>query len=216
MAELSSHSFVSGGGISAGAARAELLAEGGPTSTINWANMGLATGSLLDFRPGTRTPPFARAKAGNRDVMITHPLDLIYFTSGSQAGWMGRFGQGDGVIFTNDVPPQQATDPWKESIILHLPFGIRGAGMQFDIKPPNVGATPEFTAHILSRHRNWSDYILAEGTGSIAPGQPAGSAVFVGTMGFDGLADYVTLEIWVTARNGQQIDFAINQVSLLV
>jgi hypothetical protein len=49
----------------------------------------------------------------------------------------------------------------------------------------------------------------------VAIGQPAGSAVFVGVASSAAAADFVTLELWVTSGNSQQLDFAVNQVTLV-
>ena len=218
--QLPSFDFFSGAGTTPTGARSGLTGLGAP-DLINWANMGVQTGNQLDFKSATRHPPFVSHKSDKgKLVLVTHPLDLTYFVGGSQGGWKGRFKNGDGVIFTNDVPPDEVNETWKESIIIHVPPGFRGAGVQFDIKPPirppgELPASVNFTAHIACRHKNWVNFLQAKTPGSIGLGQPAGSAVFLGTASITAGADFVTIELWVTSGNGQQLDFAINQVALV-
>lgn len=218
--KLPSIDFLSGPGTSPAAARAQLTAFGTP-DLINWTNLGVGTGNQLNFDPAHHSPPFVAHKSDkNKRILVTHPLDLTFFVGGSQGGWPGRFSVGDGLIFTNEVPPDNVDETWKESIIIHIPVGIRGVGVQFDIRPPKrppgePAASVDFTAHAVTRHRNWVDYLRTKAAGSIGPGSAAGSAVFVGLASPTPVTDYVTFEVWVTSRNGQQLDFAINQVTLI-
>ena len=218
--QLLSIDFLSGTGTSPASARSGLTGLGSP-DLINWTNLGVQTGNQLNFDPAHHSPPYVAHKSDKKKrLLVTHPLDLTYFVGGAQGGWPGRFKVGDGVIFTNDVPPDNVDETWKESIIIHVPDGIRGAGVQFDIRPParppgTPAASVDFTAHIVSRHRNWVDFLETKSPGSIAPGQAPGSAVFVGLASTTLVPDFVTIELWVTSRNGQQLDFAINQVSMV-
>lgn len=218
--QLPSLDFFSGPGTTPNGARSGLTGLG-TSDLINWANMGVQTGNQLDFKPATRHPPFVSHKSDNgKLVLVTHPLDLTYFVGGAQGGWKGRFKNGDGVLFTNDVPPDVVDETWKESIIIHLPAGVRGGGVQFDIKPPvrppgEPPASVNFTAHIVCRQDDWVHFLETKASGSIAPGQAAGSAVFLGTASALPGLKFITIELWVTSGNGQQLDFAINQVSLV-
>ncbi len=217
MTLLPSIPFASGGGVTPATARRRLRDKRpGTPDLVNWSNMGVGSGNGLSFHPDTRSPPFALAKTDSRrDVLITHPLDLTYFASAADNGWDARFRKDEGVILTREIPPQSPPVGWHESIILHLPFGIRGGGMQFDIQPLSDSPSTEFTAHVISRHRNFVDTMETKALGSIRLGQPRGSAVFVGLCSTANAADFLTLEVWVTSGNHFQLDFAINQVTLL-
>ncbi len=197
--------IASGGGVTPAQARAGFAGD----DTIEWSNF--PNRSLLQFStdPATGAKFVSHRTTGNRDIVITHPLDIIRLAQGDAGGWAGNFPNREAVIFTNDKPPEQVDDPMKESIVIHFRTPVRGVGLQFQGSTLSQSPTLSFKANLVLWDLDRSDW----GQPGHAIGTAAdASAVFLGAFAANALVS--TAQIYVNAMNGQQIDFAIGAISV--
>lgn len=206
MARFSVTRTASGNGVSPAQAR---IAFSG-NDAVDWATLPFANGSLLQFNvdpiTGARFVPLSTSN-GNA-CAITHPLDLIRLTQGPLGGWNGNFPSGEALLFTNDSPPP-VQDPLKESIVIHFQQPVRGVGLQFQGSTVTPSKKTKFKANIVLWNLERSDWGQPDhAIGSVADS----SAVFLGAMAATPVVS--TVQIYVDATNGQQIDFAIGHLSI--
>lgn len=197
----------SGNGTSPNQARVQF----GGTDTIDWATLPFANRAVLTFTvdpaTGTRFVPFATTNSHN--CVITHPLDLVRLTQGPVGGWSGNFPAGEALLFTNDRPPP-VTDPLKESIVIHFRQPVRGVGLQFEGTTVTPSQNTRFKANLVLWDMNRSNWGQPDSAlGAIADQ----SAVFLGAVAANPVVS--TVQIYVDAMNGQQIDFAIGNISVV-
>ncbi len=204
MPQFNVNRIASGNGITPAQARANFAAD----DLIEWSPF--PNRSLLQFS----TDPLTGAKfvthrtTGNRDIVVTHPLDLIRLAQGAAGGWNGNFPNQEAVLFTNDSPPP-VTDPMKESIVIHFRNPVRGVGLQFQGSTLSASPNLSFKANMVLWDLARSDWGQ--------PGHAVGSvsdpsAVFLGAFAANAMVS--TAQIYVNAMNGQQIDFAIGSISV--
>ena len=198
----------SGNGTSPDQARAQFSA----TDKIDWASLPFQNRALLTFSvdpaTGTRFVPFA-SELGEPCV-ATHPLDLVRLTQGPMGGWAGNFPPNEALLFTNDRPPP-VEDPLKESIVFHFRKPVRGVGLQFEGSTKSASPKMKVRANLVLWNLDRSDWGQPE---SAIGAVEDSSAVFLGAVAAQPVVS--TVQIYVTAMNGQQLDFAIGQVNIVV
>lgn len=207
MAKFAVTRFASGNGKSPAQARTAL----GATDTVDWGALPTPVGTLLNFvsGPGGVARQVAFKSMSGLDGSITHPLDLVRLTQGAIGGWVGNFPKREALLFTNDRPPP-VTDPLKESIVIHFSQPIRGVGLQFQGSTAAASTTLRFKANLILWNLDNSDW----GQPDHAVGSASdGSAVFLGAVAADPVVS--TVQLYVDAMNGQQIDLAIGRISLV-
>jgi hypothetical protein len=194
----------SGNGVSPNQARANFA----PDDRIEWS--AFAAQSLLQFTtdPATGAKFVTHSTTGNRDIVVTHPLDLVRLAQGPAGGWNGNFPNQEAILFTNDRPPP-VQDPLKESIVIHFRVPVRGVGLQFQGSTLTASPNLSFKANLVLWDLNradWGQPAHAVGTNADA------SAVFLGAFAANPVVS--TAQIYVDAMNGQQIDFAIGSIAV--
>lgn len=198
----------SGNGTSPDMARTKLKA----TDLLDWSSLNVANRALLSFitEPVTGARYVPVATQGGAAGAITHPLDLVRLTQGPLGGWSGNFPPNEALLFTNDRPPP-VQDPLKESIVIHFQQPVRGVGLQYQGATVTPSATGRFKANLILWNLDRSDWGQPDhAVGGVADAE----AVFLGAVAANRVVS--TVQIYVDAMNGQQIDFAIGRVSIVV
>ena len=206
MARLPAHRIASGPGTSPAQARNQF----GGGDHIDWSTLPVPVLSLLGFHfdPATGARYVRANTVQGRNIAITHPLDLVRVNQGAAGGWVGNFPPNEALLFTNDRPPP-IEDPLKESIVIHFQNPVRGVGVQLQGMTARPSATAKFKANMVLwdlARQNWAQPDHALGS-SADP-----EAVFLGASVDTAMVS--TVQIYVDALNGQQIDFAVGRVFL--
>jgi hypothetical protein len=211
MARFAVQSIASGNGLASATARMQF----GANDLIDWNDLPVPNLSQLPFTtdPATGVGFVRGASKAAKGYAITHPLDLLRVTQGPTGGWFGNFAPGDPLLFTNDRPPP-VHDPLKESIVVYFRSPVRGVGVQFQGMTARPAQNPQFRANMVLWHSNRKDWGQPPSAVGFSDNGNNGSAVFLSAMAATPVVSAV--QFYVDAMNGQQIDFALGNVSILV